>query len=469
MMKVTFRCRNCERELKNVYPTDSGEIKCHFCDFSNKLKQDKITCPNCTEITTIFIPHDMQFWSSHHADSQCKVSSKNDVLEDFDRYETNTLGNEGEISVTCQQCREDIHVIFKQGKIVGRYCHAIEKIGEYIPKKMGKPTHAAGTISDRNFQKIMPFFFLFIFAFALHLGVIGLKITSGLNLESTLLDSTTGRIFTGIIYAIFFVTSYFFLKKIKDIACDMEVHVADDRKAVFYKALRCIFSAKWLLFYFSIMFVIFTFDNFGTESLTPWIADIFDIPYKIFGAIIGQIFVGYGILLLAVGGGPHINQAFTVDFFKARNTLQKASSINYQIAISISALSTAGVLNQFYFWSDTAKEIYGNNIFLLFYLPLLMFVILLSFIGYSLLLQNITNKIKRDTLEEIDKEISDIISRKKDIGRRKDVVQAFLSIKQYLDNNRIGVVSKDTAIQAIVVVFVSSFPYLLEIIKAINA
>lgn len=282
------------------------------------------------------------------------------------------------------------------------------------------------------------------------------------------LHQDIGNILASILYGLLLAASYYFLKKIKELAAVIEVNLSEDKNVTFYGTLQYIFKARWSLIYSLIIFGYFASDNFGNGMLEKWLNNIVGLPLIIVGGIITQIFVGYGILLYTLGGGPQFEQAFKVDFFKAREVLQKASTINYQIAITITAITTVGVINNFYFWPKQIKELYGMNILLALWMPILIVTILLAFLGYSILLQNLTNKIKEETLRGIDERISDIINKKEEIPRKKDVIQTYLSIKNYLENNQIGVISKDTALQGMSIFMISLFPYLLEILKSID-
>jgi len=464
-IKLTFVCRNCKQEMKNALIANNGIVKCEFCGFENKLKEIEVTCPKCGQKTKTFIPEGTQFWGVHYADMVLTNRKEKDVFMgiDCEIFETFLFKNGGEIQDKCQNCGVGIHVEYKEGKRIWRYTHLIEKVAEYIPKKLGKPRHINGIIPDRDFQHIAPLFFLFLFGFGLYYITRLIKEIMGIVPVHQDIESTIP-----LFYALFLIVSYNILKRIKNLAAVIEVNLSEDKNAIFYGTLRYIFKARWALVYFLIIFGYFASDNFGNGMPEKWLNDIVGIPPTIVGAIVAQILVGYCILLYVLGGGPQFEQAFKVDFFKAKDMLQQASTINYQIVITITAIATISVINTFYFWPEEVRKLYGMNALLALWMPLLIVIILLAFLGYSILLQNLTNKIKEKTLMGIDEKISDIINEKEEISGKKDIIQTYLSIKNYLENNKIGVISKDTALQGVSIFMISLSPYLIEILKSIN-
>ncbi len=469
-MKVSFRCQNCKKELRDISIGEDGTILCPFCKTENKLKKVDIICPNCKNTTESWIPEGTQVWGVHYADlipssvreAMGKKSSEfqNDV--DRDVFLTASFKDGGEVESKCSNCETYIHTYFKKGERVGDYRHMVEIIGEYIPKKLGKPRHLFGLIPDKNFQDITPAFFIFL------LGFLFDGITSGFAfLFKTPILQPVGNILGFIIYGVFFTFSYYFLLKIKDLASDAETKLSEDKKRLFYKTFSIIFKPSWALFYCFFVFIILSIDNFGPEIKIRWLTDIAGIPIYFLGGIMMQIFFGYGLLLYTLGGGPQFEQPFKENFFAVRSILRRASSINYQISFTVSIMSILSVLNMYYFSTQEAIELYTIKGLLLLWAPLIMLIVILSFIGYSLLLQNITNKVKEDTLQDIDEKISNILKGKEDISRKKDLVQSYFSIKNYLEGNRIGVISYETAFQGTTIIFASSIPYLLKIIKLI--
>jgi len=425
-MKVSFRCQNCKKELRYISIGDDGTVPCPFCKTENKLKKVDVVCPNCKNITESWIPEGTQVWGVHYADlispsmREAMEKKSSEFQNDIDRdiFLIASFKNGGEVESKCSNCETYIHTYFKKGDGVGDYRHILEIIGEYIPKKLGKPRHLFGLIPDKDFQVIAPAFFIFLLAFLFN------GITSGFAfLFKTPILQSVGNILGFIIYGVFFTFSYYFLLKIKDLASDIETKLFKDKKKLFYKTFSIIFKPSWALFYCFLIFMILSIDNFGQEMRTRWLTDIAGIPIYFLGGIMMQIFFGYGLLLYTLGGGPQFEQPFKENFFAVKSILRKASSINYQISFTVSIMSILSVLNMYYFLTREAMELYTPRGLFMLWAPLIMLVVMLSFIGYSLLLQNITNKVKEDTLQDIDKKISDILKGKEDIYGKKDLVQ----------------------------------------------
>lgn len=462
---TTFVCPNCKHEIKGAIIPENGIVKCGFCGFENRFNEIELSCPKCNKKTKTWIPVGTQFCSVHYADTVFTNPRGEKIITEIDGeiYETLLLKNGGEIQDNCQNCGVCIHVEYREGKRILRNTHLLEKVAEYIPKKLGKPHHLHGIIPDRDFQRIAPPFFLFLVGF----GLCYVVITSADSMGFAPTYESFGVYVISVVYALFLTASYHFLKKIKNLATVMEVNLSEDKNVTFYGTLQYIFKARWALVYALIIFGVFSIDNFGVGMAEKWFTDIFHLPTTLLGGIIAQIFVGYGILLYVLGGGPLYEQAFKVDFFKAKNMLRTASTLNYHIAITITILATVTVINNFYFWPQEVKELYGMNTLLALWMPLLIGVILLSFLGYSLLLQNLTNKIKEKTLKDIDEKISAILNGKEEISGKKDLIQTYFSIKNYLESNQIGMISKDTALQGMSMLMISSIPYFLDILKSI--
>jgi len=401
-MKVSFRCQNCKKELRYISIGDDGTVPCPFCKTENKLKKVDVVCPNCKNITESWIPEGTQVWGVHYADlispsmREAMEKKSSEFQNDIDRdiFLIASFKNGGEVESKCSNCETYIHTYFKKGDGVGDYRHILEIIGEYIPKKLGKPRHLFGLIPDKDFQSIMPLFLLFIIGGIINYITPQLNILFGTNAVSpkfSYISFMPGFI----IFGLLFTSSYYFFKKIKDLAGEIETKLKDDKKQIFRKTFSTVFKSSWLLLYFFIIFVVLSIDNLGPHTRIKWLTDVAGIPIYLLGAAAFQVFAGYGILLYVLGGGPQFDTAFKGNFFEVRNILRRFSSINFMISLTVSILSTMSVITLFYFSPSTYIETYTLKGLLILWISLLMLVIITSFIGYSLLLQNITFKISQ--------------------------------------------------------------------------
>jgi len=462
-MKISFRCQNCDREITCAATGDVYTLSCPYCSYNNELKKISVVCPNCRKETESYIPKNNQVWGVHYAD-RINIKGSKPNIATSDKEHTTSFSNGGEVESKCNFCDTSLHIQFMKGEFVGGLLNPLEKFVEYFQRRLGKPQHVFGLIPDKTFRSISAFVIVFLFVVSLGLLSAALHIlfnTKAISLQP--ISSFTGSLSSGLLMCF----SYAYLKKIKEVASEIEGKLYENKKDNFYNALDFIFKPSLLIVYTVIIFSILSVDNFSGNNLqVRWLTEIACIPNYVWQAMILQIFVGYGIVLYAIGGGAQFSPAIEENFMKVRPILKKLSSINFMIAFTISVFSTFGVFSIFYFAPSSYIETYSINGLLLLFLPLLIITILSTFLVYSLLLQNLTNKIKERTLRAIDEKISAIIDGQEKIDGKKELIPSYFSIKNYVENSDTGIMSYGTMVQALSIFIATALPYLVGLLRA---